>query len=157
MQKDKPKARVHYKNKGVYNTEKIIDSLVKRIKKKYGYTPRPSQVKKVWRDYCKMIADGLAKNEMVWLDKKNKFYVMGEHIKEGSTEHRLLSEGKILSRGKIVKARTVSLRHMGIKYKIHFEHLGNPRNDIYFHSHPNLSGAVHRALKNTMVNYSIKL
>jgi len=157
MQNDKQKARVHFKNKGRYNQQRIIDSLKRRIKKKFGYTPKDSQIKKVWRDYCKyFVADELAKNEVVYLDKKNRLFVVGEVIKEGTTAFRLMKEGKILRGDKIVKANSISLRHMGIKYKIHFEHLANPRNDVYFHSNPKLSNTIHRALKNTMVNYSIK-
>lgn len=154
--KSKIKARVHYKNKGLYNEERIIAGLQKRIKRMFGYTPKPHQIKKVWKDYCKMVGEGLSNNEVVNLDKKNKVFVMGERIKEGTTAHLLMKEGKTLSRGKIVKIKNINARHLGIKYKIEYEHTGRIRDDVYFIPHKNLSRTVHNALINTQVNYSIK-
>lgn len=152
----KKRKNKHSKNKGVYNELRVITSLQKRIKKMFGYTPTSSQIRKVWKDYCKMIGEGLAKNEVVKLDKKNKVFVLGERIKEGTTAHRLMKEGKTLSRNRVVKIKNINIRHLGIKYKIEFEHTGNLRDDVYFVAHKNLSAHVHKALLNTQVNYSIK-
>jgi hypothetical protein len=144
------------KKQGSYNEQRIIDGLKRRIKRKFGFTPKDSEIRKVWKNYCGMIGEGLAKNEVVKLDKKNKLFVMGERITEGTTAHRLLSQGKILSGNKIVKVKQMNARHLGIKYKIEFEHTGNVRDDVYFTADKKLSGAVHNALMNTQVNYSIK-
>jgi len=148
--------RNHYKNKGVYNESRVISSLQKRIKKMFGFTPTSSEIRKVWKNYCGMIGEGLAKNEVIKLDKKNKVFVLGERLKEGTTAHRLAKEGKTLSRDKIVKIKKINARHLGIKYKIEFEHTGVLRDDVYFTAHKNLSHSVHNALINTQVNYSIK-
>lgn len=145
-----------YKSKGSYNEQRIIEGLKKRIKKKFGYTPKDSQIKKVWRNYCELIGQRLAKNEVVVMDKKNKLFVMGERIVEGTTAHRLLKNGQILSGNKVVKVKQMNARHLGIKYKIEFEHTGNVRDDVYFTADKKLSGAVHNAIMNTQVNYSIK-
>jgi hypothetical protein len=153
----KKRKRNHYKNKGRYNESRILEGLVKRIKKRFGYTPKESQVRKVWRDYCKMIGEGLAKNETIMIDKKNMLFVMGERIKDGSTADRLMKQGRIIGRsGTVTKVRNIRARHLGIKYKIEYQHLGSPRNDVYFEPHKNLSARVHSALMNTQVNYSIK-
>lgn len=146
----------HSKGRGLYNEARVIAGLQKRIKKKFGYTPSESQVRKVWKDYMKMVGAGLAKNEVVEIDKKNKVFVMGEKIKEGTTADRLMKKGKTLSRNKIVNITKINARHLGIKYKIEFEHTGNLRDDVYFIPHKNLSRTVHNALINTQVNYSIK-
>ncbi len=144
------------KSNGSYNEQRIIEGLQKRIKKKFGFTPKDYEIRKVWKDYCGMIGDGLAKNELVRLDKKNKLFVIGERIVEGTTAHRLLSQGKILSGNKIVKVKAMNARHLGVKYKIEFEHTGNVRDDVYFIADKKLSGAVHNALMNTQVNYSVR-
>lgn len=145
------------KRAGSYNEQRIIKGLKKRIKKKFGFTPKDYEIRKVWKDYCGMIGEGLAKNEVVKLDKKNSVYVMGERIVEGTTAHRLLKRGQILSgNNKVVKATKMNARHLGIKYKIEFEHTGNVRDDVYFIADKKLKGAVHNAIMNTQVNYSIK-
>lgn len=152
----KEKLKHHYKNKGVYNELRVIQGLQKRIKKMFGYTPTSSQIRKVWKDYMEMVTAELCEGKTVWLDKKNKVYVIGERIKEGTTAHRLMKEGKTLSRDKIVKIKKINARHLGIKYSIKFEHTGNWRDDFYFTAHPKISKAVHNALINTQVNYTIK-
>ena len=144
------------KTKNSYNEQRIIDGLKKRIKAKFGFTPKDYEIRKVWKNYCGMIGNDLAKNEVVKLDKKNKLFVMGEKIVEGTTAHRLLRQGKILSGNKVIKVKQMNARHLGIKYKIEFEHTGNVRDDVYFIADKKLSGAVHNALMNTQVNYSVK-
>lgn len=146
----------HYKKRGVYNEERVIAGLQKRIKRKFGFTPKPYEIRTVWRNWTDMVVDMLTKGEMVMLDKKNKIYVMGERLKEGTTAHRLMMEGKTMKGNKIVKINKINARHLGIKYKIHFEHTGRIRDDVYFEASPKLKKAVKNALHNTMVNYSIK-
>lgn len=144
------------KNKQGYSEERIIAGLQKRIKRKFGFTPKPSQIKKVWKDFMTDVSEGLNTGKTVKLDKKNRLFVMGERIKEGTVAHTLGKQGRTLSRNKVVKIKKINARHLGIKYKIEFEHTGNPRNDVYFIANRNLSLGVHRALINTQVNYSIK-
>ena len=154
MTKERKNSRC--KKQGSYSEERIITGLQKRIKRKFGFMPNSSQIKKVWKDFCRLVGEGIEKNETVKLDKKNKLFVMGERIVDGTTADRLLKQGKILSGNKIVKVRKMSARHLGIKYKIEFEHTGNVRDDVYFFADKKLKSAVYNALMNTQVNYSIK-
>ena len=127
----------------------------KMMRKKYKKTIKLSDVDKIWLDYVETsVVSPLIKYGRVDIDPTLAFQIIGREIKNKPAAARLLSQGKVVKGGAIVKAENMNMDRLGVVYSIEAVQK-DYKGKVIFKACPKLKKRVSNHLNNTMQYYKL--